>query len=58
MYSTMTNVSGYCNEGDLANEDSWDWQNCHSDKDVDFDSCCDVKSSFTAPLSFILKEIM
>ena len=28
MYPRTTAVTGYCNKGDLSNEDSWDWEEC------------------------------
>ncbi len=34
MYPTTTHVKGYCNVGDLSDEDLWDWQECS--KDIDF----------------------
>eukprot|EP00551_Chaetoceros_affinis_P007584 CAMPEP_0203663894 /NCGR_PEP_ID=MMETSP0090-20130426/1393_1 /ASSEMBLY_ACC=CAM_ASM_001088 /TAXON_ID=426623 /ORGANISM="Chaetoceros affinis, Strain CCMP159" /LENGTH=772 /DNA_ID=CAMNT_0050526939 /DNA_START=221 /DNA_END=2539 /DNA_ORIENTATION=+ len=33
MYAVTTKVTGYCNEGDLSDEDLWDWQEC---EDIDF----------------------
>ena len=36
MYHVTTDVTGYCNMGDLADESSWDWQMC-SDHGMHFD---------------------
>eukprot|EP00551_Chaetoceros_affinis_P018330 CAMPEP_0203742952 /NCGR_PEP_ID=MMETSP0092-20131115/59189_1 /ASSEMBLY_ACC=CAM_ASM_001090 /TAXON_ID=426623 /ORGANISM="Chaetoceros affinis, Strain CCMP159" /LENGTH=436 /DNA_ID=CAMNT_0050630227 /DNA_START=546 /DNA_END=1853 /DNA_ORIENTATION=- len=34
MYPVTTHVKGYCNQGDLSDEDLWDWQECS--QDIDF----------------------
>ena len=36
MYPVTTKVTGYCNMGDLSDEDSWDWQDCSDGDNIDF----------------------
>ena len=37
VYHITKEVSGYCNMGDLSDEDSWDWQDCSgTNHDIDF----------------------
>ncbi len=37
MYAVTTKVTGYCNEGDLSDEDLWDWQECGEGMSIDID---------------------
>ena len=35
-YHLTKKVDGYCNMGNLSDEDSWDWQDCGDDIEIDF----------------------